>query len=80
MLTGDRISAEDALRIGLITRIVSTAEELPEAAQALAERIAQKPPLATRAVKEAVQVGAELTLAGGLKLERGNFHAVTRNR
>ena len=73
MLTGDRVGGEEALGIGLVTRLVATAAELPDAAQALAERIAMKPPVATCAVKEAVHGGAQIDLASGLRLERGIF-------
>ena len=53
LLTGDPISAEQALAIGLINRIVPQ-EELMPAAMALAERVAANGPLAVRAIKESV--------------------------
>ncbi len=49
-LTGDVISADEALRIGLVSRVVPHDELLPTAL-ALAGRIAANPPLATRAIK-----------------------------
>ncbi len=73
MLTGDRIKPEEALRIGLITRLVDTQEQLAEETVKLAERIAARPPLATNAVKEAVRSGFELDLATGLTLEKTLF-------
>lgn len=49
-LTGTRINAEEALRIGLVSDLVA-AEELHSAAMVLAERIAANGPLAVQAVK-----------------------------
>jgi enoyl-CoA hydratase/carnithine racemase len=68
ILTGMRIPASDALRIGLVERVVPVAELLP-AAQALAKSIAEKAPIALRYAKEAVVSGLELPLADGLRLE-----------
>jgi enoyl-CoA hydratase len=51
LLTGDRLSAEDAYRIGLVTDIVEAPVEALPAARALAARIAGLPPLAVQATK-----------------------------
>ena len=50
LFTGEVIDAAEALRIGLVSRVVVHAELLP-AALALAETIAAKPPLAVRRLK-----------------------------
>lgn len=50
-LTGDRIDAQEALRIGLVSDVVPAAE-LQNAAMALAERIAANGPLAVQVVKK----------------------------
>jgi enoyl-CoA hydratase len=50
LFTGEVIDAAEALRIGLVSRVVAHAELLP-AALALAEKIAAKPPLAVRRLK-----------------------------
>ena len=68
LLTGERIGAEEALRIGLVTRMVPRAE-LDAAAQRLAESIAARAPLAVMAAKEALQRGADLDLRAGMRLE-----------
>jgi enoyl-CoA hydratase/carnithine racemase len=73
LLTGDRIDAGEAYRIGLITRVVPTVEALAEEAGRLATRIAQRPPLASRFVKEAARKGLELELGAGLRLEKDLF-------
>jgi enoyl-CoA hydratase/carnithine racemase len=73
LLTGDQIDAAEALRIGLVSQVVANPEALVSEAAALAERIATKPLLATRFVKEAAVVGMQLDLSAGLRLERALF-------
>ena len=68
ILTAASINAEDALRFGLVYRVVP-ASELLSSAEELAREIAQHAPLAIRACLEAVMVGTELPLAEGLALE-----------
>lgn len=73
MLTGDRIDAAEALRIGLINRIAPDVESLSDVTLKLAQRIAQRPPLATRLAKEAARSGMDLELNAGLRLEKDLF-------
>ena len=54
LFTGDVIDAETAHRIGLVSRLVPHEELLP-AALALAEHIAERPPLAVAAIKEGLR-------------------------
>src|ERR671936_546363 len=68
ILTGTRIGAAEALRIGLVERVVPTGEAL-KAALEIARAIAAKAPVALRYAKEAVVKGLELPLADGLRLE-----------
>lgn len=72
LLTGDRIDAAEALRIGLVSKVVPAAELLP-AAQAIARRIAQNAPLAVRAVKRLVQQGMDMPLPAAMDTERYVF-------
>ncbi len=53
LLTGDVLNAKEALAIGLVNRVVPH-ESLMEETMALAEKIANKPPLAVRMTKRAV--------------------------
>lgn len=69
LLTGDIIDAAEALRIGLVSRVVPR-ESLLEEAHAIARRIAANAPLAVRAAKRAAVHGAHLPLKDGLRLER----------
>jgi enoyl-CoA hydratase len=68
ILTGARIDAREALRIGLVERVVPAAE-LTASALELARTLAAKAPVALRYAKEAVVKGLELPLADGLRLE-----------
>jgi enoyl-CoA hydratase len=54
LMTGDVIDAGEALRIGLVGRVVAH-EELVDEARGLAERIAASPPLAVRAIKQGLR-------------------------
>jgi len=55
-LTGDILSAREALACGLVSQVVPAAELMP-AARALADRIAANPPLAVRATKRLLREG-----------------------
>lgn len=71
-LTGERISAEEAFRIGLVTRLVEPHELLP-AAMEIARRIAANAPLSVKAVKRLMAQGPNTPLAEGLQMERLYF-------
>lgn len=68
LFTGERISAAEALRIGLVDQVTSTNTVLDEA-MALAQRIAKNAPLAVSAAKRAVNLGLQLNLSEALRLE-----------
>jgi E-phenylitaconyl-CoA hydratase len=69
ILTGERIDAREAYRIGLVNKVVPPDQLLPEAIE-MAERICRNAPLAVRAAKEAVYQGMNLPLSEGLRLEQ----------
>ena len=71
-LTTEKIPAEEAHRIGLITRMTSP-ENLKEETSKLADRIASLPPAAVVFAKEAMRQGAEMDIAAGKKLEASLF-------
>jgi enoyl-CoA hydratase/carnithine racemase len=69
VLTGRRIDAEEAARLGLVN-VVAGRDEWLEQAVALAQRIARRPPIAARLAKQAVLAAEETTLSAGLETER----------
>jgi enoyl-CoA hydratase len=73
VLTGRMITADEALRWGLINKVVP-AEALIGEARAWAAEIASSPPLAVRLAKEAVLKSFDTTIEGGLAFERKNFY------
>ncbi|MBX5475598.1 MAG: enoyl-CoA hydratase/isomerase family protein [Clostridia bacterium] len=73
ILTGDPIPARRALELGLVSRVVAPEVLLDEALR-LAQRIAERPPLAVRLGKDAVNRAFETTLTEGLAYERRNFY------
>jgi enoyl-CoA hydratase len=72
ILTGEMITAEDALRIGLVNRVVEQAELLPTA-EAMAKKIIANAPLAVKYAMEAVERGVEMPQEEGLYLEAALF-------
>ena len=68
-LTGRRVSAQEAHRIGFATWLAPRERLIPEAEARLRDA-ASAPPEALALVKRAVNEGADLTLAEGLRLER----------
>jgi enoyl-CoA hydratase len=72
MLTGDLIDAQEALRIGLVNRVV-TQEELAGEVRLLAGRIAAKGRYAVKLCKEAVNNGLEMGIEQGCALETELF-------
>jgi enoyl-CoA hydratase len=72
-LTGEFIDAARAYELGVANRVVPVERTVPTA-QDLARRIAAKPPIAVRMIKEAVNTAFETTLSAGLAAERRSFH------
>jgi enoyl-CoA hydratase/carnithine racemase len=68
ILTADTITAAEALEIGLVNRVVGSAE-LADEVKALADSMAKQGPIALRFIKEAVNKGLDMTLEQGLRLE-----------
>ena len=75
VLTGRRIDAAEADRLGLVTRVVPAGDAI-HAALELAAKVASMPPLAVRAAKAAVRAVQDRSLADGLAFERREFEAL----
>jgi E-phenylitaconyl-CoA hydratase len=69
LLAAERIDAAEALRIGLVSRVVPAAE-LMATARAIADKIAANAPLAVNAVKGLVRRGINLPLNEAINEER----------
>src|SRR5215813_10410658 len=72
VLTGKRVDAQEALRIGLANRVVPR-DTLLTAAKTLAYTLAQYDPKVLALAKRAIRQGANLSLEEGLKLEKRLF-------
>lgn len=75
VLGGDPITAQEAQHIGLVDMVVPAAELMPKAME-LAEKLAAKAPVALRLCKQAINEGAESSLAAGLDHEAALFGVV----
>lgn len=69
MFTGDHISAQEALAIGLVNRVVPKAEVL-HAALALASKVATKSPLVLKLLKRTLREGSQMGLPQALAYEQ----------
>ncbi len=75
LLSGEQIDAKEALRIGLVTKVVP-ADQLLAEAEKLMRTILANAPLALKLTMEAVDRGLEMTLEEGLALEADAFGLV----
>lgn len=72
IFTGDMIDAQEALRIGLVQKVVPLAELMDEA-KALAKKLAAMSLLALAVAKETINLGLEVDLERGLSIESLEF-------
>lgn len=72
LLTGDTVDAAEALRIGIVSRVVPPSELLP-AARDIALRIARNAPLSVKALKRLVNLGLDMPLAHALEMDKYMF-------
>ncbi len=79
LFTGDLIDADEALRLGLVNRVVA-ADELADVTRELADRLARGPTLAYGAAKAAVYESAHLSFESLLDFESRNQRIVGRSQ
>jgi len=75
ILTGRRIDAVEAERIGLVNRVAQKGE-LAAVATEVAEQIAANGPVAVRAAKDAIDRGCETDIERGLEIEAACYERV----
>ena len=72
LITGRVIGAEEALRLGLVNKVVP-ADQLDNEVEKMVKLLLSKPPFAVRGCIEAVNRGADLTLREGCRIEEDLF-------
>lgn len=73
VLTGNQVTAAEAEKMGLVSKVFPKEQTVPEAIK-LGEKIANNSPIITKLAKEAVNVAYETTLNEGLRFEKKLFH------
>ncbi|MBI2903399.1 MAG: enoyl-CoA hydratase/isomerase family protein [Candidatus Methylomirabilis oxyfera] len=79
LLLGETVSAQEALALGLVDRVVAPSK-LMSVTRDLARRIAAKPPLAIRAMKRALVQGRNVPFQRGLALEEKLFRSLWKSK
>ncbi len=74
-MTGKIVGAEEALRIGLVDAVIPH-DDLLERTRRVAATIAERAPLAVAAIKRAITLGQDMSLAEGLEIEAASFAAL----
>jgi len=77
-LTGRRIYADEAERLGLVVKACDPPDLMPTV-MAFAQALAAKPPLAVSIIKKAIYEGVDMGLQDGLILERKLFFEAIRS-
>jgi len=75
ILTGDQITAQQAMQLRLVNMVVPGGEVMRQA-KGLATKIANKSAIATAAALSAIRCGLDAALLDGLAAERAQFTAV----
>lgn len=68
LLTGERINAQEALRVGLVSDVVEP-QDLMSTAKKIANTIAGNAPLSVRAAKQTAVIGSDLPVEQGIQLD-----------
>lgn len=72
IMLGGRVSSEEALKIGLVHRVVPV-DKLMDEARSLAQRLSDGPPVALKLAKHAINVSSQFPSEVGLKVEAEAF-------
>lgn len=75
LLSGEPMDAQEAYRMGIVTKVVPPADLIPTATR-MAETICQNGPLAVRAIKQIARLGSELPTEYAQRLANGLVNSV----
>ncbi len=75
IMIGDQITAQEALEIGLLNKVVPM-DKLDEEVKAFAKRFVEGPPIALKYAKHALNIGTQVPLEAGLKIESEAFGVI----
>lgn len=78
VFTGEPLDAQRALSCGLVNRVVA-GETLHDAGLQLAQRIAQRAPVAVQIAKQVIDAGEGIAVASTLEALAGAFSATTED-
>ncbi|MDD5191230.1 MAG: enoyl-CoA hydratase/isomerase family protein, partial [Dehalococcoidales bacterium] len=78
MLTGRRVFAEEAERIGLITRAIEPMQLMPEVMN-FARAMTERPPLAIAHTKKCIYAAMDMPIREGLDMERRLFQELVKS-
>src|SRR5207247_1154245 len=73
ILSGDPVDADEALRIGLVSKVFGSRDEMLIAARKVLETIGTRGPLAVKTAIRVVDAGLDLPLEKGLEAEANSF-------
>lgn len=76
IFTGRNVKAEEALKLGLLTRVFETKEAMLTEAKKVLNVIALNSPFAVSFAKKVMNEGMDLTILEGLQLEKRQFSAI----
>jgi methylglutaconyl-CoA hydratase len=76
IFTGDRVTPEEAQRIGLVNHVCDDYDKAFEKAKEIANKIGDKGPIAIKAAKQAISYGMNVDLRSGLELEDACYNKV----
>jgi len=79
IMLGDRITADEALRIGLVHKVVQV-DRFKEEVKAFARKLAEGPPIALKCAKYALNLGVQASLEAGLRIEAEAFGMVISSK
>nr|WP_239565210.1 enoyl-CoA hydratase-related protein [Brevibacillus fulvus] len=76
ILTGRRISATEAQRLGILNGVAETVEQLDERCRQLCSELSNNAPLAVYQAKDAIDRGLNVDLMSGMEIEAKAYEAI----